>query len=236
MLCLATHCSLWYNVSMGTVKEVRMGIKIQNNSHWPTWLVRWMGRKAASDAGVTQWTLDMKPGQNKTWGGRGGRRDARVWCQRRALKAAHATWLFRYFGYKEGNSCRDHIPHTTIALLAKIIRHEVEHAGEGHPSNFRKTNGRHDDWLMEMHCNEMAAKWVNGLTDRWWSEVYPEWKRLARAEREAAKLVDKTDKRIEETTYRLAEWSRKLKLAQTKVKKYRTRLAAQERRAATRSK
>ena len=209
-------------------------IKVVNRSEWPTWLVRWLVRKACADAGVTQYTWTQVR-RNRSWfSGRGGRYEGHGGCNRRALKARNATWLFHYFGYKRENSCRDHIPHTSVAVLAKLIRHEVEHAGEGHPRHFRKDDGSMDRWLMEMHCNEMAAKWVNGMTDDL-PKIMAEWRALARKDRAANRKPstdDKRAKRLALRTEQLHEWERRMKLAATKVKKYRAVVRRMERQAA----
>lgn len=204
-------------------------IKVENRSQWPTWLIRWIVRKASADAGVTQYTWTQKR-RGRGFFGRGGRFDGYGGVARRFLTARSATWLFHYFKYKQENSCRDHVPHSTIAVLCKVIRHEVEHAGEGHPRHFRKDDGSRDVWLMEMHCNEMAAKWVNSLD---WPGVYREWIGLARAER-ARTAKPAPDLRIAKLRDKHADalktWERKLKLAQGKVRKYRQRVTATERR------
>lgn len=166
----------------------------------------------------------------------------------RALNATRFVW---YEQYSHENSCREHVPHTSVAALAFLIRHEVEHAIQagGHPRDFRKPNGTTDVWLMEMHCDEMAAKFVNSLD---WAVVLRDWLRLARDERTAVKCKRAPEKRVAAMHRRrliqLAEWEGKLALAtrlcdespyrkamltmaKNKVRRYRRLLASAERRA-----
>jgi hypothetical protein len=126
------------------------------------------------------------------------------------------------------------IPHSPVALLAFLIRHEVAHArgGEGYPPEFRHRDGRCKLSDMEDACNEAAGRWVRSLAEQW-PEVLAEWRRMARAAK--PKPVNRTAQTRERHAESLENWSRRLKLAQTKVRKYRTLLKATERRMAARS-
>lgn len=223
--------------SQGTAQpwgwHVSASIKVINRSEWPTWLVRWMVRKACADAGVTRYEWTQVRRSRPWFSGRGGRRDGHGGCNRRALRSLRASWLFRYFAYgpNSPSACWEHIPHTSVAVLAKLIRHEVEHAAS--PDDYQKFG----KWVAEAHCNEMAAKWVNGLAEQW-PTVLRDWLRLAREERQRTCKPDASEraaKRLAERAELLKQWQRRLKLAQTKVRKYRASCKAIERRMAATS-
>lgn len=101
-------------------------------------------------------------------------------------------------------------PHLEVTKVM-VFEPEMIQAG-GHPSQFRKANGSRDRWAMEMHCNEMAAKWVNSLTEQW-PVILREWLKLARAERQATTAKrDPTRKRLAKVEAHLdamRTWERK---------------------------
>lgn len=211
-----------------------MGVRVTNNAEkdWPTWLVRWLVRRACADAGVKvyHWTQKSCRQPGKAWG-RGGSRDGYGGCSRRATRAQSAWRPLVDFRFKDAPV--EMIPCSSVATLAFIIRHEVAHArgAEGHPSEFIK-NGRCDNAQMEDACNEAAGRFVRALAMDF-PAVLEEWVRLARRARPAR--VDRTARTLAKHQDALEAWSRRLKTAQAKVKKYRALVRGTERRLAART-
>lgn len=212
-----------------------MGIRVTNRSEWPDWLVRWIVRRACQDAGITEYEWTMKScGQSRCWWGRGGSRHGRGGVARRVWEAKTAMRRIvdpRYQDYGVW------VPHTPVAVLAFIIRHEVAHArgAEGHPSDFRVQGGtrrriRRAD--MEDICNDAGGRFVSWMSDHW-PEIRAEWRRLAKAARPPK--VNRTKFTRDKHAASLARWQGKLRLAQAKVTKYRRLLASTERRLAATS-
>lgn len=204
---------------------MKRSTRIINRSEWPTWLVRWLVRKAAADAKITwpyEWT------QRSTscgWRGRGGRNDGWGSVFRRTITSFEgATWLYKDHRYKTDDVFP--IPHSPVAVLAFLIRHEMEHANDGHPSKFRN-GSRVKAYDMEFVCNATASEWVLRLREEW-PAIRKEWLALARKERNKQRRdPEERVRRNHERRIALRDmWERKLKIATTKVKKYRRAVKA----------
>lgn len=209
-----------------------MGVRVENRSEWPDWLVRWVVRRACSDAGVKvyRWTQVRRSRprfSGEGWGARG-----RGGCNRRGVKTARA---WQRLADRRTPGCVEWIPMSPVADLAFLIRHEVAHArgaeGDIGAREFRR-GGLHD---MEDACNEAAGRFVRALAADW-PAVLAEWRAIARRERERARpaVVDRTQATRDKHAASLDAWQRKLKLAQTKVRKYRALMNAADRRLAAR--
>ena len=209
---------------------MKRSTRIINRSEWPTWLVRWLVRKAAADAKIAwpyEWT---QRSTSRGWRGRGWNRAGWGSVFRRTIDSREATWLHKDYRFKSDDVFP--IPHSPVAVLAFLIRHELEHANDGHPSKFRKES-RVKRYDMEFICNATASEWVLGLREQW-PAIRKEWLALARKERNKKRRdpEERTRRNHARRLALLATWERALKTASTKVKKYRRAVKAAETRMA----
>lgn len=160
---------------------MRRSISIKNRSVWPMWLVRWLVRESAADAGIHWPYTWTQQNTERGWGGSGGRHSGNGKVARRVLTARTATFLNRDGRFRR-NDPPFPIPHTSVAVLAFLIRHELEHAADGHPSRFRQS-GRTRVSDMEYICNASAQEFVEKLGNDY-ARVFREWLTLARKERQ----------------------------------------------------
>lgn len=213
-----------------------MGVRVTNNAgkDWPTWLVRWLVRRACADAGITSYHWTQKScGAGRGWWGRGGSNYGYGGVERRA-DAARSAWR-PVIDPRFNGAPVEWVPMSSVATLAFLIRHEVAHArgAEGYPGDYAKLKGgKVDRASMEDACNEAAGRFVRALAADF-PAVLAEWVRLARKARPAK--VDRTAQTLDKHQAALDAWSRKLKIAQTKVKKYRGLVRTTQRRLAARS-
>lgn len=210
-------------------------VKVINRSKdWPRWLIEWLVRKSCADAGVTRYTWTQVARSRPSYFGRGGRFSGHGGVNRRCYRALNATLLNRDSRYPT-TAIPEPIPHTSVAMLAFLIRHEVAHASEGRPSAYAGRNGRTREFDMEDACNEAAGRFVRSLRDRF-PEVLREWIQIARKDRlrrAGPTREERIARNLLEKQARLSTWERKLKLAQGKVKKYRSQVRRYERLAAS---
>lgn len=203
-------------------------VSIINRSEWPTWLIRWFVQRSAADAGITwayQWTQKSHRG---SYYGRGWRHKGHGGVVRRYIPPRpDAEHVIKDPRFKTDDAFP--IPHSPVAVLAFLIRHEVEHAVDGHPSEFRERS-RTRRYDMEYICNGTASEWVCSLKEKW-PEIFKEWRRLARADREKNRAplpFERSLARFKKKADLLKKWERKLKIAQTKVKKLKKSIKAFE--------
>ncbi len=211
-----------------------MGVRVTNNAEkdWPTWLVRWIVRRACADAGIKAYHWTQKSaGAGRGWWGRGGSNYGYGGVERRA-DAARSAWR-PVIDPRFKDAPVEMIPCSSVATLAFLIRHEIAHArgAEGHRQEYLK-GGKIDRASMEDACNEAAGRFVRALAMDF-PAVLAEWVRLARRARPAR--VDRTSLTLAKHQDALEAWTKKLKTAQTKVKKYRSLVRGTERRLAARN-
>jgi hypothetical protein len=146
------------------------------------------------------------------------------------IKSREATWLHKDHRFKTDDVFP--MPYSPVAVLAFLIRHEVEHANDGHPSKFEKGD-RTRRYDMEYICNATASEWVLKLREEWPS-IRKEWLAIARKERSKSRKdpADRTRRNYEKKVALRDAWERKLKIATTKVRKYRRAVMSAERRIA----
>jgi hypothetical protein len=205
---------------------MRRSITIINRSNWPTWLIRWLVTRAAADAGVKwEYTWTQRSTKKRIWCGRGWRNKGNGTVHRRVIDSIPGA-VHEHKDHRYASAPVESWPHSPVATLAFLIRHELEHAGDGHPSNWQGNTGRRREADMEMICNATAAEWFNGLSAQW-PIIRSEWLAIARKERDLLRdaLQIYRDRRKLKAIDNLKRWERRLKLAQSKVQKYRRAVA-----------
>ena len=206
--------------------------EVINRSRWPDIFVKHIARFCAQKTGVSKkgrygFTV-KRASYRQRWSGRGGITFGRMSLPRRAYGPDFFPYQSGYSTYKWVNKKP---LYSMGELFLMVIAHEMTHATDGNPLNFRDGSSNYDMATCENHTHHRAHDIVEMYRkDR--VKIMRRIRAEMRKAREKAKVKKRkptTDEKRAKSLAAQKRWERKLKLAQTKVAKYKRSVSACDR-------